>query len=257
MKTTTEKQSLDEALDAFLATEPREQECEQHPGQTQKLNRELTRDYAGVDGDGCFSFHSRFSPCPICERERLLRQGVPLALVHADFVNWRPRTDGERQHLERAREFALVRRGFLFLLGPVGVGKSHLAVGIMRAFSSALFVRQAQLLRQLRQHYHDSAIANPIAGAQEAGLLVLDELGVSSGGKDEQPMLSEILAARYEQRLPTVVTSNLTWKGVAAALGSRLEDRLRESIFCVLVFAGNSHRAKRRAAYFEGTERNA
>jgi DNA replication protein DnaC len=257
MKTTPEAQSLDEALDAFLAEQPKERECETHPGQTCKLSRELTRLCAGVNGDGSFSFTGHFSPCPLCERERLLSQGVPPALVHCAFDNWRPRNDSERQHLELVREFARVRRGFLFLLGPVGTGKSHLAVSIMRAFSSALFVRQAQLLRQLRQHYHNDAVANPIAGAQGAGLLVLDELGVSSGGRDEQPMLDEILAARYERRLPTVVTSNLAWNAIAAALGERLEDRLRESTFRVLVFEGGSHRANRRAACFAGTERGA
>ena len=185
----------------------------------------------------------------------MLKQGVPPALVHATFNNWLPRTDTEREHLALVQEFARVRRGFLFLLGPVGVGKSHLAVAVMRTFSAGLFVRQAQLLRQLRRHYHDNAVENPIADAQKARLLVLDELGVSSGGRDELPMLDEILASRYEGKIPTVITSNLLWEDISTALGERLADRLNESTFRVIVFTGKSHRAQRRDNYFAGTER--
>ena len=256
MKTKTTTASLDAVLDAFLASQPTERDCENHPGQKQKVSRQLTRRNACLTADGGLVFHSAtYAPCPLCEQERLLRQGVPPALVHATFDNWAPRTPTEREHLAVVQEFARVRRGFLFLLGPVGIGKSHLAVAVVRAFSSALFVRQAQLLRQLRQHYHDNAVANPITSAQKARLLVLDELGVSSGGRDEVPMMDEILAWRYEQQLPTVITSNLTWEEISTALGDRLSDRLNESCFRVLVFAGGSHRAKRRDCYFESTER--
>jgi DNA replication protein DnaC len=255
--TTTAKQSLDEALDAFMAKQPKEQDCPDHPGQKQKLSRPLTRSRACVTAHGGYEFVSAvYSSCPLCERDRLRAQGVPLALVHATFENWTPRTDTEREHLELVREFAAqVRRGFLFLLGPVGTGKSHLGVAVLRTFSAGLFVRQVQLLRQLRQHYHNDAVANPIAGAQETRLLVLDELGVSGGGRDELPMLDEILASRYEQQLPTVITSNLSWEEISTALGERLADRLNEACFRVLVFAGKSHRAKRRDNYFAAGER--
>src|ERR1035437_6239724 len=250
MKTTTEQRSLDSVLDAFLATQPQDRDCEDHPGQKQQISRVLTRRRASTTADGFAFFSAAYSPCPLSERDRLLKQGVPPALVHATFDNWTPRTATERQHLADVQEFTRVRRGFLFLLGPVGIGKSHLAVAVMRTFSAGLFVRQAQLLRQLRQHYNDTKVANPIGEAQETRLLLLDELGVSSGGRDELPMLDEILAWRYEQQLPTIITSNLLWEDIAAALG----DRLEESCFRVLIFAGKSHRATRRDSYF-GTKR--
>lgn len=249
--TTSAVSEVDVALDAFLAERPKEEECGEHPGQKQKLSRELTREYAYRSRDGGIEFNGPvYSACPLCERNRLLRQGVPPALVHSTFNNWLPRTTTKHEHLSLVQEFVRVRRGFLFLLGPVGVGKSHLAVSVMRAVREGLFVRQAQLLRQLRRHYHDSAVENPIADAQEAGLLVLDELGVSSGGRDELPMLDEILACRYEQKRPTIITSNLTWEQISTALGDRLADRLNEACYRVLVFAGKSHRADRRDNYF-------
>jgi DNA replication protein DnaC len=258
MKTTTEQRSPDSVLDAFLATQPPDRDCKDHPGQKEQISRVLTRHRcASVTTDGGIAFYSAaYSPCPLCERDRLLDQCVPPALIHAAFNNFIPRTDAEIEHLAVVQEFAQARRGFLFLLGPVGIGKSHLAVAVMRTFSDALFVRQAQLLRQLRAHYHNDTIANPIAGAQKARLLVLDELGVSGGGRDELPMLDEILASRYEQQLPTIITSNLLWEDISAALGERLADRLNESCFRVLVFAGKSHRAQRRDSYFGAQKGN-
>jgi DNA replication protein DnaC len=165
--------------------------------------------------------------------------------------NWTPASDEEQRHLAAVRTFATeVRRGFLMLLGPVGIGKSHLAVAVARKFQHLLFVKQSTLLRQLRATYSDKKAVDPIERCQEAELLVLDEMGVSGGGKDEWPMLSEILDHRYGHLLPTVVTSNLSWDELRAELGERIGDRLRESAHAVLAFAGESHRPAHRAAYF-------
>ena len=175
-------------------------------------------------------------------------------MLACSLDNWTPSNVAERQHVEDVRHYAkTIRRGFLILLGPVGVGKSHLAVGVVRHFKDRgnVFVKQsALLLRQLRATYDDRDADDPIKKCQAAPLLVLDEMGLSGGGKDELPMLSEILSYRYEQEKPTVITSNLSWDELQDELGDRLSDRMREAAYKVLVFSGPSHRSERREAYF-------
>jgi DNA replication protein DnaC len=194
--------------------------------------------------------------CPKCWeielRKKLADNGVPDVLVACTLDNWTPGNAEEKQHLEAVRSFALdVSKGFLILLGPVGVGKSHLAVAVMRTFrGQGTFVKQSTLLRQLRATYNDKKADDPIEACQKAPLLVLDEMGLSGGGRDEAPMLNEILDYRYGHLLPTVITSNLDWGTLREELGERLSDRMRECAHAVLIFSGPSHRAEQRDKYF-------
>ena len=112
-------------------------------------------------------------------------------------------------------------------------------------------VKQASLLRLLRATYGDKKADDPIEKAQYARLLVLDDAGLSSGGRDELPMLHEVLDYRHGERLPTIVTTNLPFEQLSDALGERMADRLRESTFRILTFNGSSHRREAREHYFE------
>jgi DNA replication protein DnaC len=82
-------------------------------------------------------------------------------------------------------------------------------------------------------------------------LLVLDDAGLSAGGRDELPMLHEILDYRYGRKLPTVVTSNLPWDELRNLFSERMEDRLRQCSFEVLTFSGPSYRSQLRNQYIE------
>src|SRR5579862_1623184 len=127
---------------------------------------------------------------------RLLGANVPFSLLGASFKYWMPRTDEERAHLETVQRFAKAPRGFLLMLGNVGTGKSHLAVATMRqrieAGRSALLYRQPELLKDLRKFY-DAEGPDPRDGCAAVDLLVLDETGLASGGKDELPLITEVI----------------------------------------------------------------
>jgi DNA replication protein DnaC len=245
----------DDPFNAWLTTQPQEAPCTNHPDTLAKINPEQSRRDFSADSE---MNHPSYYGCEkCCEVKRLAtleRAGVPEALMHCTFSNWTPRNDSEKEHLEKCKEFTEVGNGFLVLLGPVGVGKSHLAVAVARSFYRDRpwphWVKQSTLLRQLRATYNDHKAKDPIEECQKASLLVLDECGVSGGGKDEGPMLHEILDHRYGEKKPTVITSNLPWPELQSEVGERLADRLRESAFGVLVFSGESHRVKARDIYF-------
>ena len=247
-------------IHAFVAQhQPQTIPCERHPEIQRPVDYQATwRANGGNNG----ALVAGYAPCPTCakaiefavQNDRLHSQGVPSILLHCHFGNWDPQDATEKANLAAAVRFAGLKKrvGFLVLLGKVGTGKGHLAVSVMRTFADAIFVKHSTLLRRLRQSYRDPEAADPIAECQCAGLLVLDEIGVSAGGRDELPMLQEILDYRYGERLPTILTSNLTMAQMAHAIGKRLVDRLRESAFEVLTFGGESRRDAMKAQYFDG-----
>ena len=200
-----------------------------------------------------------YAPCATCQAERkeadtaerIRRAGVPENLCHATFENWIAESEVEEAHLASAREFTKVRRGFLLLIGELGTGKTHLAAAITRHFRNPLFTKQSEMLRRLRDFYRDKTARNPVDQAQDADLLVLDEIGLSGGGSDEFPMLHDVLDHRYNERKPTVLTGNVTLNQLQAVIGERMADRLRESAFAVLVFGGGSRRREARGKYFD------
>jgi DNA replication protein DnaC len=246
------------AVEDFIASQPQEVECGRHPGQKCTLALNSLRKSLMEYGQPEF-WQPKYAPCPLCRedaiREKLTIAGVPDNLLSKTFDNFIPRTAAEQKHLACCREFAEKdRKGLLALLGPVGVGKSHLAVAMMRAFlnrdEQSVFINQSTLLRELRATYDDSKARDPIQRCQTAGLLVLDEMGFSGGGRDEAPMIYEIFDFRYGKKKPTIITTNLSWQELQTGLGERLNDRIRECIFAVLAFDGPSHRQECRAAYF-------
>jgi DNA replication protein DnaC len=199
-----------------------------------------------------------FKKCELCQAEirrqqetdRLQLMGVPLNLCSASFDNWIPNNEGAEANLVAVRQFAATRRGFLILLGALGTGKSHLGVAALRTFQSGLFIKQSELLRRLRQTYRDRAAIDPVDEAQNAGCLVLDEMGLSPGGRDELPLLHDVLDHRHGNQKPTVLTGNLKFDELSVVIGDRMADRLRESAFAILYFGGTSHRREAHERYF-------
>jgi len=243
-----------EKAQRFMSTQPQAIKCERHPHIVRSISLEWTC-WATKDHQG--ELTAGYEPCALCAeertealvRERLHSQGVPENLLRATLDNWRP--DAENVgHAEFIHTFSIDKRGFLILLGDIGTGKTHLAVGVMRNFKNAFFVKQNTLLRMLRQTYRDGAAIDPVTQCQRAGLLVLDEMGLSSGGRDELPLLHEILDYRHGERKPTILTGNLDWQALTEIIGQRLSDRLKESAYRVLVFKGESKRREARDEYF-------
>lgn len=217
-------------------------------GSERRLSRELS------SRAGC----AKYGPCLTCQakereaykRQRLHRAGVPLNLCNATLDNWHPSNEQDEGMVEQVRAFIKANRGFLLLLGGYGTGKSHIAAAIASQFRTPVFVKQSELLRRLRETYTNKAAANPVDQCQDADLLVLDELGLSGGGRDELPMLHDILDHRYNERKPTVLTGNISVEQLHQFIGARMADRLKESAFAILRFDGGTHRHDAREKYF-------
>ena len=196
-----------------------------------------------------------YKRCPVCGLERA---GVPRSLSHSSFENYLGVDLILQDNLMRCREFSQTLKGFLFLVGSVGTGKTHLAVSVLRAAFGApgwrevRFVTFADLLAMKRASYRETEEADqdPVAKVRDCGLLVLDELRLT-GGRDEEPLLFDVINHRHEHFLPTVLTTNVPPAELESDLGSRTVDRIREAAFATLGFNWDSYRLTANAAYLK------
>jgi len=116
----------------------------------------------------------------------------------------------------------------LLLTGSIGVGKTHLAVGILQALvaergATGLFYDYRELLKQVQHSYNRQVQATELeilAPVFEAEVLVLDELGASKPTDWVWDTVAHILNTRYNDRRTTIITTNYANAG---PLGSGLE----------------------------------
>lgn len=222
-KNTSERRK---ALEAYLIPKRRQVPCSKG-GSPHSIDVEESFRASGIRGD----WQLVYSPCEKCKRDLdnqwLARAGVPQRLVDSDFDNWKPRTASDMKALTVVKTFAEKGNGFLILSGQVGLGKSHLAVAVMRHRRCGRMLTQNNLIVRLRERYSNEYAENILEKCKASKLLVLDEFGFASGGKDELPALYEILDHRHGAFLPTVLTTNVQIERFDEAFGDRLADRLR------------------------------
>lgn len=139
--------------------------------------------------------------------------------------------DQERyqQCVAEARAFAEAPDGWLVLCGASGCGKTHIAAAIVNRLiergEAALFVVVPDLLDHLRATYHPASAVTydeRFEAVRTVPLLVLDDLGAESPTQWAQEKLFQIINHRYNEQLPTVITSNVDLDRMDGRIRSRL-----------------------------------
>lgn len=137
----------------------------------------------------------------------------------------------------------------LMLLGTPGTGKTHLAAAIadhvMRNTKAcAMYRTVGSILQYIKGSYGDSDYSEQQAFATltKPELLIIDEVGATKATEFELATLFQIINSRYEEQLPTILISNLAPEEMAAAIGERCVDRLREGGGSAVVFDWDSAR---------------
>ena len=146
-----------------------------------------------------------------------------------------------RQSLETAlytaRSFADAPDGWLVFAGPVGCGKTHLAVAIVNRCLElghpVFFATVPKLLDHLRETFSpnvDSTYQSRFDEVRNALLLVLDDLGAQSSTHWADEKLYQLIAHRHNARLPTVITTNRLAFGQGGESSSPNREHLSEPI---------------------------
>ncbi len=140
---------------------------------------------------------------------------------------------GTEQALEEAISFAGdPTHRWLVLSGPVGVGKTHLAVAIAQYAIEqhslpAYFAAVPDLMDHLRSSFSPTSEEGYDERFEEirtAALLVLDDLGTENATPWAQEKLYQIINHRYVDRLPTVITTNVDLRKIDERISSRMLD---------------------------------
>jgi DNA replication protein DnaC len=222
--------------------------------------------------DAAGNWVSRTCECQAAERERRRIQAaqIPLRYMDCTLDAFDPSYPGADPTLSRAlqmsRKFAetypvdTAGRGLLFV-GTAGLGKTHLAVGILRRLiqergAKGLFCDYRELLKKIQNSYNPDVrtteleLLKPVFAAE---VLVLDDLGAQKPNEWVWDTVALILNTRYNDRQTTIITTNyqdlpagagtkFDRSGAKAAvlddtLGDRIGDRMRSRLaeMCVRV----------------------
>jgi DNA replication protein DnaC len=139
------------------------------------------------------------------------------------------------------------------LLGPPGIGKTHLAIGLgikaAQAGNSVLFDTATNWITRLSRAHQAGALEIELKKIRRYRLIIIDEVGYIPFDTDAANLFFQLVASRYEQA-SILVTSNLPFgrwgevfgdEVVAAAMIDRLVHHAE-----VLTLAGDSYRTRAR-----------
>lgn len=206
--------------------------------------------------------------CRVAERAaaRMLAAQVPDRYKDCKIENYKLNLPATHPSHERARAMAKKfvedwktrDRGLLFV-GPVGVGKTHLAVAILRRLVEecgvhGMFCDFSDLLERIQATFskaNSDSADEVIAPYRDADLLVLDELGARRPTDWVRDVLYGLINTRYNRRRITIVTSNYgdtTGPNGEESLDKRVGQMVRSRLYemCdLVVLEGSDYRAIR------------
>jgi DNA replication protein DnaC len=199
----------------------------------------------------------------------LVEAHIPKRYEHCDLESYKPQPGNQTQ--SRAKNdvkkflemYPLIDMGLLFI-GNCGVGKTHLAVSLLREIvlekrDSGLFYDFRDLLREIQASWNSVSqtseleVLRPVLSVD---VLVLDELGANKPTEWVRDTIAHIINCRYNDRKLTIFTSNYPdtaerpgEETLTDRIGARLRSRLYEMCKVVEIKGEDFRRVIKQANY--------
>jgi DNA replication protein DnaC len=186
---------------------------------------------------------------------RLLQTAkIPQRYAHCELENFDVLPSPDRS-IERAKlaaekfveEYPMSQPFGLLFMGPQGVGKTHLSVGIIKQLMKlksvpCLFRTFPELLKEIQNSYNavsQSSELSLLSPVLETEVLVLDELGAQNPSSWVRDEVAYVLNYRYNENKVTILTTNFKDEeerkdakvGITDTLSERIGVRMRSRLY--------------------------
>ncbi len=235
----------------FAVPKEPEERYEEEDFESRDFDEELDEDVCPLCyGSGMEFLKEGVRPCKcrqVDSHTKLLKAArIPKRYENCSLNNFEPKNKSQREahwlSYKLTSEYTpnFDGRGFLFT-GPVGIGKTHLAVSILKSLTErgfdCLFYEFGGLLKEIQNSY------NPVSQTSEwkvlepvfnAEILVLDEIGASKPTDWVRDTMAHIINTRYNDKKLTIFTTNYldtTTSEREETLEDRIGIRLRSRLF--------------------------
>ena len=204
----------------------------------------------------------RYSYCPICEDEKAaaareeearerhaqLVAGIPPHYHGADLSQF------DSALIAPAIAWAKNPRGFLYVTGDAGVGKTHLACAVKKSLNErgirSQLVFSGEIFVALRTSYgkkstdSEADVVSKCAPDNDRSPAIFDDVGAQKITETVVDTWFNIIDRRYRADAPTMITTNLSASEIAGpeSLGVRVKSRICSGLFLELM--GKDRRCK-------------
>lgn len=188
------------------------------------------------------------------EIEKRVMDSIPRRFWNRGFHNFERLTEdlslAYTMALKFAESEAYMSGSNLIILGPYGVGKTHLAAAIARrAIEGGRTVAFVPAPHLSAGTLND--ISDRFRAMKDADLIVIDDFSTELDHKALARELFALVNYRYEAEKGIVITSNLSPEAFREAVGDRIFDRLAERSVIVEIRDATSYRMRRRDRYID------
>lgn len=143
--------------------------------------------------------------------------------------------DWQKELYEKAYKYATERKGSFFVGGNSGSGKTHICTAIVRQFIMKAVASKYMLWRDesttLKAIVNDAAYDDAIKIYKEIECLYIDDFLWGKPTEGDLNLAFEIINARYNRNLPTIISSEKTIDEITKmreSLGSRIFEMVGE-----------------------------